>query len=93
MSSGNYTPHRGVLILILGIVGWVLCPLTAPMAWVMGKADIEQMDRDEMDPEGRGLTQAGMILGMVACALWVLGVLFGVAAMLFLTPVAMSSAG
>jgi len=66
-------PHRGVLILVLGILGLVLmCPLLAPMAWIMGKADIDEIDAGRMDPEGRGLTQAGMVLGIAATLLIIL---------------------
>jgi len=65
-------PHRGVLILVLGIVGIVVCMPVGIAAWVMGNGDLAAMARGEMDPEGRGLTQAGKICGMVSVALWVL---------------------
>lgn len=93
MSSSAQAPHRGVLILVLGIVGLLVCPIPAVMAWLMGKGDMEKIDRGEMDPEGRGLTQAGMILGIVAVALWLLGVLLSAAVLLFLTPAAMEVSG
>jgi small-conductance mechanosensitive channel len=65
-------PHRGVLILVLGILGLLLCQLLGPVAWVLGKGDLRAMDAGQMDPEGRGLTQAGYILGIVATAFMVL---------------------
>ena len=68
--------HRGVLILVLGILGLVLCQILGPIAWIMGKGDMAQMDQGRMDPEGRGLTQAGMICGIIATILMVLGILF-----------------
>jgi hypothetical protein len=58
-------PHRGGLILALGILGWALCAVFAPFAWGMGSGDVKAMRRGDMDPEGMGLTQAGMILGMI----------------------------
>ncbi len=38
----------------------------------MGKADIDEIDAGRMDPEGRGLTQAGMVLGIAATLLIIL---------------------
>ena len=64
--------HRGALILVLGIMSFVVCPLCGVASWVMGKADMEQMDAGRMDPEGRGLTQAGKICGMVSVGLMAL---------------------
>jgi hypothetical protein len=70
----DFAPHRGALILTLGIIGIVLCNLTAPIAWIMGNTDITEIRGGRMDPEGEGLTQAGRILGMVGTALLVLSV-------------------
>jgi len=67
-------PHRGVLILVLGILSFVFCGIfTAIPAWVMGNGDLKQMDAGAMDPSGRGMTQAGRILGMIICILSILG--------------------
>jgi hypothetical protein len=65
-------PHRGAMILTLGIVGILLCNIVAPFAWVMGNADIAEIRNGRMDPDGEGLTQAGRILGMIGTALMVL---------------------
>jgi len=62
-------PDRGVLILVLGILGIVVCGFIAPFAWIMGKGDIAKMDAGVMNPEGRGLTQGGMICGIVGTIL------------------------
>ncbi|OWK36164.1 Polyribonucleotide nucleotidyltransferase [Fimbriiglobus ruber] len=68
--GGNYEPHRGVLILVLGILSFVLCGIfTAIPAWIMGKADLQKMDEGIMDPEGRSMTNIGKILGMISCIL------------------------
>lgn len=58
-------PHRGGLILALGIMSWAVCILCGPLAWFMGTADLKEMDAGRMDDEGRGLTQAGRIIGLV----------------------------
>jgi hypothetical protein len=79
-------PHRGALILILGIMGIITtCPIPSLMAWVMGTHDLEEMQVGRMDASGQGTTQAGRILGMVFSVLYIVGV---VCAMLFLVLVA-----
>ena len=65
-------PHRGVLILVFGILGLVVCQLFGIAAWLMGNTDLEEMSVGRMDPSGRDLTKAGRICGMVATGLLVL---------------------
>lgn len=81
--DNSLQPHRGGLILAFGVLGWVLCFPLAIAAWVMGSSDLKAMDAGRMDPAGRGLTQAGKILGIVWVVLALLGVLVFVG-MLFL---------
>lgn len=75
--AGRYqVPHRGPLILILGIMGlFVQCPIFPLMSWVMGSNDLREMDAGRMDPAGRDLTRAGMVIGMVLSILWIAGIL------------------
>jgi hypothetical protein len=68
-------PHRGPLILILGILGWAFCFVFSIFAWSMGSADLKEMRVGRMDESGRGLTTAGMVLGMIQVI--VLCVFFG----------------
>ena len=82
------TPHRGVLILVLGIVGlvlglppiWLLCGIfgiagciCSIIAWVMGNKDLKEMDAGRMDPSGRGTTKAGKICGIIGVILAIVG--------------------
>lgn len=67
-------PHRGVMILVFGILGLVCCIVFGIVAWVMGNGDLKEMDAGRMDPSGRGLTQAGKICGIVSVALALVGV-------------------
>lgn len=70
-----FAPHRGTLILVLGIVSLVVCGPLGPFAWIMGSGDLKKINAGLMDPEGKGLTQAGMICGIIASALLALGLL------------------
>jgi len=78
----SVAPHRGVLILILGIIGIVCCFITGIIAWVMGNNDLREIDAGRMDPSGRGLTQAGKICGMVGVILWIVMLVIQVLVML-----------
>ena len=74
--SGNQRlqPHRGTVILVLGILGLVMCGPIGIIAWIMGKSDLDAMRRGVMDPSGQGMTNAGYILGIIATVLTLLGV-------------------
>ena len=71
-------PHRGVLLLVLGILSLTICGLVGPFVWMMGWSDLARIDAGRMDPEGRGLAQAGMICGAIATLLMVPAALIGV---------------
>ncbi len=79
-SSYRYTaPHRGTLVLVLGVLGWVgFCPLFGIVAWAMGSSDLRAMRAGHMDPSGRGLTQAGMVLGMIQAIIMLCGIVISV---------------
>jgi hypothetical protein len=77
------TPHRGVLILVLGILGIVCCFICGIIAWVMGNGDLREMDAGRMDPSGRGLTQAGKVCGMISVILLIIGIVVQIIMLLF----------
>ena len=67
-APGGLEPHRGTLILVLGILSLVLCSFfTGIPAWIMGKGDLIKIRGGTMDPEGEGSTKAGMICGIISC--------------------------
>jgi hypothetical protein len=68
-------PHRGTMILILGILGLVVCGPLGIAAWIMGAGDLKEMDAGTMDPSGRGATQAGKICGIIATVLIILSLI------------------
>ncbi len=76
-------PHRGTLILILGILGIIICGPLAIVAWVMGSGDLKQMDAGTMDPAGRGTTQGGYICGIIGTILFILALVLVVIAFMF----------
>lgn len=77
--------HRGGMILTFGIMA-IVCNIAAIpgiLAWVMGSADLKLMDAGRMDPEGRGITQAGMILGMIMSILTIIAIVLMVCYVVF----------
>ncbi len=70
----NLRPHRGVMILVFGILGIVICVIFGIVAWVMGGGDLRAMAEGRMDPTGEGLTKAGRICGMISVALTIVGI-------------------
>jgi hypothetical protein len=72
--------HRGVAVLVLGILGINLFPLGIA-AWIMGAHDLAEMDAGRMDPTGRGLTSAGVTCGIISVVIAIIGSLIGLVAL------------
>jgi hypothetical protein len=83
VTNGTLASHRGALILVLGILSIVLCFPLGFFAWAMGNTDMREIDAGHMDPEGRGLTQAGKICGIVGSLLGIISLVLGVLFVLF----------
>jgi len=73
--QGALQPHRGVLILVLGILGLMVCGLLGIVAFFLGKQDLDLMKRGLIDKEGEAMTRVGYILGMVSMILMALGLI------------------
>ena len=69
-------PHRGGVVLTLGILGLAVCVICGIIAWIMGKNDLREMAEGRMDPAGMGMTKAGKICGMISVILTLVG--FGI---------------
>jgi hypothetical protein len=90
-------PHRSGVILTLGIVSIIAGALgfccygipavvalpTGLSAWLLGQADLRQMDQGVMDGDGRSNTHGGIICGIIGTILGGLDVACGVAALFF----------
>ncbi len=74
-------PHRGGVILALGILGLVVCVICGIFAWVMANNDLRKMAAGQMDRSGEPLTQAGRIVAIVAVIMKLVG--FGIAMLIF----------
>ena len=72
---GTQIEHRGVLILIYGILS-LMCSMGifglyfGMCAWQWGNHDLQRMYAGSMDPSGETLTRVGRILGIVGLSLF-----------------------
>jgi hypothetical protein len=69
-------PHRGGTILALALIGLFVFGVLCLIAWVMGSADLREMDAGTMDPSGRSTTSSGRNIGILGTILWAAGVFF-----------------
>jgi hypothetical protein len=78
----RFAPHRGGLIMALGLIALVggmsfcLPALIGPLAWAMGSWDLRAIRDGHMDPTGESMTRAGQVCGIVATVLLILAVPF-----------------
>lgn len=70
-------PHRGVTVLVLGILGIMLCGIFGVVAWVMANNDLREMNQGRMDPSGRDTTNAARICGVISAVLLAFQVIVG----------------
>lgn len=84
MSTGEQPqlkPHRSGFVYTFGILSFIsgfFALVFGPIAWISGRRDLKEMDAGVMDNSGRGLTQAGQVLGMIMTIFWTLVVILGV---------------
>ena len=69
--TGSVAPHRGPLVLIMGILGFFVgCPVFSVIAWILGSRDLREMRAGRMDRSGETMTLVGMIFGIVLTLFW-----------------------
>ena len=80
---GQYPPgprqssSDAVTALVLGILGLLMCgPFTAIPAMIVGRKATREIDASQGRLEGRGLAQAGFVLGVIGTVLGGLALLF-----------------
>lgn len=76
--QGGYGPTRSthgkaIAALICGIASFVVCPLTAIAAVILGPQAKREIAAEPNRYEGEGLAKAGQILGWVCIGLYLLG--------------------
>ncbi len=72
--AGPPSDTGGMSPLILGILGFVFCPLFAPAAWVIGSGYEKDCRARGFEPSGAG--RVGKILGIIGSVFLILGLIF-----------------
>jgi len=73
--AGGTPSSQATAALVLGILGVVLfCGLLGIPAMILGRQELSRIEEGLSPVEGRGLAQAGYILGIVSLFLSVLGI-------------------
>jgi hypothetical protein len=67
---------RATMSMILGILGLVICGVLAPFAWAMGRKTMNEIDASGGQLGGRGMAQAGFIMGIIGTVILALSILF-----------------
>ncbi|GJM39182.1 MAG: hypothetical protein DHS20C19_25490 [Acidimicrobiales bacterium] len=63
--------------LVISIAGFFFtCMVLCPVGMILGRNEVQRIDRGEGDPAARGLAQAGYIIGAIGTALLALGIVF-----------------
>jgi hypothetical protein len=70
------TSGRATLILVLGILGIVCCPVLGPAAWIMGKNELAAIAAGQSPAKEEGMAKAGMILGIIGTVFLAFGLLW-----------------
>lgn len=85
--AGNSSPRqhaeRAELILVMGILSIIGCPVLGPFAYFMGQSDLEKMEQGLISPQERGMTRAGHICGAFGTGFLILDILAIVLILLF----------
>ena len=90
-AQGYPEASQATTALVLGILGIVVCQILGPFAWSIGKKELEAIDAGRRPPENRGNANAGKILGIIGTVLLGLGILVGIAIVLFSTMAVVTS--
>jgi hypothetical protein len=81
-------PDRGVIVLVMGILSFVICGVFAIVAVIMGRSALNDINAGLANPNDKPLVQIGFWMGVVNLILHFLGIAFFV---VFLAIAAISS--
>lgn len=92
---GGYFPPpehpNATTVLIVGILSLVVCQFAGPVAWIMGRKALREIDASGGAIGGRSQVLVGYITGIVATALVAIALLIFVVAMVIVIAAAASS--
>lgn len=84
MRTGEYPSSRAILALIFGILGLLSVGLFSIPAWILGKAERQAIETGASPDSGRGMAEAGYILGIIGVVILVIAALSVLGWMVFI---------
>jgi hypothetical protein len=82
LSSAEYAEHaeypessRAAVALMVAMLGFVICQVFAPIAWVMGNNELQAIAEGRRPPDYKGLARVAQISGIIGTVLLVMAVL------------------
>ncbi len=67
---------QATTILVIGIISILCCQIAGPIAWYMGRQELNRIRAGLVSGQDEGTTKAGMILGIISSALLLLALLW-----------------
>ncbi|MGA2667469.1 MAG: DUF4190 domain-containing protein [Ignavibacteria bacterium] len=81
MQPGGSASGMAITALVLGIISYFICPMIGGIAaWIVGKMELNKIDRGESSAAGKGMAKVGMWLGIINV---ILNILAGIALIIY----------
>jgi len=61
---------------VIGIISIICCQIAGPVAWYMGRQELNRIQAGVVSARDEGTTKAGMILGIISSILLILAFLW-----------------
>lgn len=88
--QGGSASTNAIIALVAGIASFVICwGIAGIIAWIMGKGELNKIDRGESPEAGRSMAKIGMWLGIINVLLSILGII--IYALIFIIAIATST--
>ena len=88
--QGGSASTNAIIALVAGIASFVICwGIAGIVAWIMGKGELNKIDRGESPEAGRSMAKIGMWLGIINVLLSILGII--IYALIFIIAIATST--
>ena len=75
-SGPEKTSSKAVTSLVLGVLGLICCQLFGPVAWYLGRQELNNIRQGVGAAKDEGVAKAGMILGIIGSVLLGLGIIW-----------------
>ncbi len=72
MPRGYPKADQSGIVLAMGILSWLVCPIFGVVAWIMGSIGLKDIANGQVDPTNKGLMQVGYYMGMIHIVLMLL---------------------